>query len=85
MIVLGMDEIRSFLAGIFNSDDTNRLVQQLQELGAESMNDVKLLDVDKDIGDTVPVLKRRRLSDSIAKLYNETVGKLHWQCLYTVV
>jgi hypothetical protein len=70
-----MENVKSFLTGLFNEDDTNRVVSRLEELGAESMTDVLNLDVETDLTDTIPVLKRRRLGESLKVLKNSSAGK----------
>lgn len=73
--VLSWENVKSFLTSLLNEDDTNRVVSRLQELGAESMTDVLHLDVETDLTDTIPVLKRCRLGESLKVLKNNSAGK----------
>lgn len=49
-------------------------MDQLQALGAETMDDVLRLNVDEDLANSLPVLKRPRLGDHIIKKRNESIG-----------
>jgi len=74
-----MEEFKLFVSGIFNEEDTKRLLQHLTHIGTESMSDLHNLQVDVDVGDDViPILKRRRLISSLQKL-NQTVPALSGQ------
>jgi len=78
-----MEEIKLFVSGIFNEDDTTRLLLHLTQIGAESMDDLLRLQVDMDVGDDVlPILKRRRLSSSLQKLNHPVSGQN--TCFYQI-
>lgn len=76
LCTLQMEAVGSFLSGIFNEDDTSKLLQHLSSIGAESMDDLLNLRVDMDVSDEVlPVLKRRRLNCNLEKMKQPLHGE----------
>jgi hypothetical protein len=74
ILTFRMENVRTFVSDIFNEEDANKIVQHLQEIGAESMDDVLRLQVDSDLRDILPVLKRRRLGDKLETLKQSVTG-----------
>jgi hypothetical protein len=60
-----MEEVDQFIKSVFNEVGAENVLAALTTLGAESLDDVRLLDAEAELADVLPVLKRRRLSNCI--------------------
>ena len=61
-----MEEINNFPSNVFPVEDINRRLPLLVELGASSMEDLQFLNVERDLPNVLPPLKRRKLEAALA-------------------
>ena len=61
-----MEDINNFLSKVFPVEDINCLLPLLVELGASSMEDLQFLNVETDLPDVLPPLKRQKLEAALA-------------------
>ncbi|XP_065671341.1 uncharacterized protein LOC136089315 [Hydra vulgaris] len=67
-----MDEINNFLSKVL-PEDIDRLLPFLVELGASSIEDLQFLNVETDLSNVLPFLKRRKLEAALASSKSKPV------------
>nr|XP_047125227.1 uncharacterized protein LOC124807404 [Hydra vulgaris] len=80
-----MEEINNFLSKVLPVEDINRLLPHLVELGASSMEDLLFLNVETDLPNVLPPLKRRKLEAALATSNSKPVHSQNVDLIETSV
>ncbi|XP_065671451.1 uncharacterized protein LOC136089408 isoform X2 [Hydra vulgaris] len=68
-----MDEINNFFSKVLPVEDIDHLLPLLEELGASSIEDLQFLNVETDLSNVLPLLKRRKLGAALASSKSKSV------------
>ncbi|XP_047133363.1 uncharacterized protein LOC105849469 [Hydra vulgaris] len=60
-----MEIVRKFLSQVLTAEDANHLLPLLVKLGATSLSDLQFLDVEADLANVLPPIKRRKLAAAL--------------------
>ncbi|XP_012562733.2 uncharacterized protein LOC105847605 isoform X1 [Hydra vulgaris] len=80
-----MEEINNFLSKVLPVEDINRLLPHLVELGASSMEDLLFLNIETDLPNVLPPLKRRKLEAALATSNSKPVHSQNVDLIETSV